>query len=98
MAFATCDTEFSYHLLTTCRYGQVAIPGLSTINVQVSTSAETNLPGAASAQNRNYGGGGSGAQFLSVARDHQFLNVDNMLQAVSIETLASSESDNQWSV
>jgi len=58
--------------------------------------ADSNLPDAVVTSSADNVDGG-GAQFLTVPRD-QFLTVDNMLQAVSIETLASVENDNQQSV
>jgi len=60
--------------------------------VQAPTAADTDLPDAPVTSPADDGDGGA-AQLLTVQRD-QFLTVDNMKQAVSIETI-SSVKDNQ---
>ena len=67
---------------------QVNKPWLSTINVQVSSAADTNLPDAgvgSSTDNDDR----AGAHLLTVPQRH-FIH---MKQAVSIETLPSDEDD-----
>jgi len=64
---------------------------LSTINVQGPAAADTNLPDAVVTSSADKGEG-AGVLLLTVPR-HQFLTVDNMKHAVSIETLASNEND-----
>jgi len=64
---------------------------LSAINVQVVPTAAAPEAGVVTMSASN--GDADPAQFLAVPRDHRFLTVDNMLQAVSIETLESDEDD-----
>jgi len=72
--------------------GQVYIPGLSTINVQAPTTADTDPPDAPVTSPADNGDGGA-AQLLTVPRD-QFLTVDNMIQDVSTATLTSYDDYN----